>query len=237
MKVTTTAPLAMDLFCGLGGWTEGLRAEGVSVIGVDTERHVYDEARYPAQWVIQNVLTLQGSQFKDAALIVASPPCQAYSDRAMPWSRAKPIRREYLDGTRDRQHLTARFDACFRIQREAGEAAGDHIPMVIEHVRGAQAWVGRSRWNFGSFHLWGDVPARMPMPRMRETQTNHAESDGVKFSQSGAAWFDGTPRDKRLGETGPAAYGSTSTARRAASAAMAKIPLGLARHIARAWKP
>ena len=69
-------PLAIDLFCGLGGWTEGLLAEGYRVIGFDNERHSYGDAKYPAQLVIQDVLTLHGSQFKDAALIVASPPCQ-----------------------------------------------------------------------------------------------------------------------------------------------------------------
>lgn len=83
------APLAIDLFCGLGGWTEGLLAEGFDVIGFDIERHQYDDAKYPAQLVLQDVLTLHGKQFKDAALIVASPPCQAYSYRAMPWKRAE----------------------------------------------------------------------------------------------------------------------------------------------------
>jgi site-specific DNA-cytosine methylase len=82
-------PLAIDLFCGLGGWTDGLIAEGYDVVGFDIEKHVYGEARYPAQLVIQDVLTLHGSQFKDAALIVASPPCQRYSWMAQPWSIAK----------------------------------------------------------------------------------------------------------------------------------------------------
>ena len=39
--------------------------------------------------MLQDVLTLHGAQFKDAALIVASPPCQEYSYMAMPW-RPKP---------------------------------------------------------------------------------------------------------------------------------------------------
>jgi hypothetical protein len=72
-------PLAVDLYCGLGGWAEGLLAEGWDVIGFDIEQHVYGEHRYPAQLVIQDVTTLHGSQFRAAALIVASPPCQAYS--------------------------------------------------------------------------------------------------------------------------------------------------------------
>ena len=67
--------------------------------------------------------------------------------------------------------------------------------------------------------------------------TNPAESEGVKFSQSGAAWFDGQPRDKMLGDKGPAALGSKSNARKAASAMIAKIPLPLARYIARTYKP
>jgi len=68
-------PLAIDLFCGLGGWTEGLLAENYRVVGFDIERHEYGAHRYPAQLVIQDVLTLHGSQFRDTTLIVASPPC------------------------------------------------------------------------------------------------------------------------------------------------------------------
>jgi hypothetical protein len=162
----TGKPLAIDLFCGLGGWTEGLLAENYRVIGFDIERHAYGEHRYPGSLVIQDVLTLHGSQFRDAALIVASPPCQAFSWMSMPWSRAKAkaaaIRAD--ETGQMRADLTRLFDACFRIQREACEAAGRHIPLIVENVRGAQPWVGRSRWAWGSFHLFGDVPALMPIP-------------------------------------------------------------------------
>lgn len=87
-------PLAIDLFCGLGGWTEGLLAEGWDVIGFDIQQHLYVHEkvvyRYPAQLVVQDVLTLDGSQFRDAALIVASPPCAAWFDKALDERRKNP---------------------------------------------------------------------------------------------------------------------------------------------------
>ena len=238
-------PMAIDLFCGLGGWTDGLLMEGYDVIGFDIEQHVYGEQRYPGLLAIQDVLTLHGSQFRNADLIVASPPCQEYSYMAMPWSKAKAIAAEYRSGVRDVKQLTALFDACFRIQREACETSGRHIPLVVENVRGAIPWVGRSRWNFGSFHLWGDVPALMPPGRSIKVQSIEGrrtdKGNGARFTsrdcgiesgiKCGGDWFnDKQPSISRL-------TSSKSPARKAASAMIAKIPLPLSRHIAATFKP
>lgn len=42
-------PLAIDLYCGLGGWSEGFLAEGYDVIGFDNERHDYGAGGYPGK--------------------------------------------------------------------------------------------------------------------------------------------------------------------------------------------
>ena len=246
-------PLAIDIFAGLGGWTEGLLAEGFDVVGFDIERHQYGDQRYPAQLVLQDALTLHGSQFREAALIVCSPPCQEYSYMAMPWSKAKAKRQAILADPAERKRLTALFDACFRIQREACEAAGHHIPMVVENVRGAQEWVGRSKWNYGSFHLWGDVPALMPMVKRHAkvpglnwngsdkpgyvarafnttAQQRLQDYQGIKQRGSGRERFAGEGKISRL-------TSSKSAARKAASAMIAKIPLPLSRYIARVYYP
>ncbi len=225
----TLKPLCIDLFCGLGGWTEGFLAEGYDCIGFDIERHRYTKplqisgvedasgrifinarperlAKYPGQLVLQDILTLHGSQFKDASAIVASPPCQAYSWMAMPWSLAKREIR-WQEWERDSPfgdfRLNDLFDACFRIQREASEAAGHHIPMVVENVKGAQGWVGRAKWHYGSFYLWGDVPALMPITKRTVKGANPIgpPSGGARAT----SWFGTSradPRDMRRNEDG-----------------------------------
>lgn len=262
-------PLAIDLCCGLGGWTEGLIAEGYRVVGYDIEAHEYGEEKYPGELRLENVLTLNGAQFKDAALIVASPPCQEFSYMAMPWSRAKAkaaaIRADETGAALAK--LTALFDACFRIQHEACAAAGRHIPLVVENVKGAQPWVGRAKWSFGSYFLWGDVPALMPIQKYHQRQKVRAGEqwninrpnftgtlgwdEGLK-APGGSPRRDGAPHTARLTSPaegrkggswfeendGPWRQGnSKSPKRKAASAKIAKIPFALSSWIARTYKP
>jgi hypothetical protein len=271
-------------------------AEGWQCIGFDIEQHVYGAHRYPAQLVLQDVRTLHGSQFRDADMIVSSSPCQEFSYRAMPWKRAKALGPPVLG--------MELFAQAARIQREASEAAGHHIPMIQENVRGAQKYVGRAQWHYGSYYLWGDVPALMPFThravkvggiKLSEVGFNvqacrnlKAENaaDGLKnpgfrfdgsgrsmqtasvegLKKTGGSWFNiGSPGQKVTNQNPVAAYiatigvdenagtkgyaarlgqstisrrhGSKSTARKAASARIAKIPAPLARHIAQVFYP
>ena len=281
-------PLCIELFAGTFGWSQGWHELGGYTVGFDIEHQPY-HGPVPKgdDLVLQDVLTLHGSQFKDASLILASSPCQAYSYMAMPWSRAKQVARalrgedvfpDGYEGYRTIAELNALFEAPRRIQREASEAAGRYIPMIQENVRGAIPWVGRSQWNFGSYHLWGDVPAMMPVPHKATklgggaswyppsdprhqpgldfTRLADKASGGIK---NGGRLFPNDCADlaakvealsgmnpeagtkgyaARLGEsTISRKYGSKSSARKAASARIARIPLTLSRHIAQVYYP
>jgi site-specific DNA-cytosine methylase len=167
-------PLVIDLFCGLGGWSEAFIAEGYRAVGFDIEAHDYGSGGYPGELVLRDIRSINGAElvkeYGVPAVIVASPPCQEFSYMAMPWSKAKEKMRKILADPAEQKRLTDLFNQCFRIQREVSAAAGHYVPMVVENVKGAQRWVGRSRFNFGSFHLWGDVPALMPIPgKVRKT--------------------------------------------------------------------
>jgi hypothetical protein len=241
-----------DLYCGLGGWSEGFLAEGYECVGFDIEAHDYGTGGYPGMLILRDVRSIHGSELKDATCIVGSSPCQEFSYRAMPWKRAKALPPPYLG--------MELFNAQFRIQREACEAAGRHIPMVVENVRGAQKWVGQAKWHLGSFYIWGDVPALMPhivhvkapgqnWNAFKETGkvSAHWRMQGVK-PPSVRLWGDGIKQPGLSGmrtngkgdgwfEKGAATHGSKSNARKAASAMIAKIPFPLAQHIACCFKP
>jgi hypothetical protein len=223
-------PLAVDLYSGLHGFAEGLVAAGFEVLAFDIEdmcgkfgmprpEHVH--------LVLQDVRSLHGRQFKDAELIVGSSPCQEFSYRAMPWKRAKALGPPTLG--------IELFNAQFRIQREACEAAGRHIPLVVENVRGAQKWVGRSRWNYGSYHLWGDVPALMPMTMKRHVKIEHREDirRGAKVTPRLT-----NPAEHFKNQGGSCvSHSGNSTKRRLASAMIARIPFPLSYHIGRTYLP
>jgi len=162
----------------------------------------------------------------------------------MPWSRAKALP----------PPSNELFDACFRIQREACEAAGRHIPLIVENVRGAQKWVGQAAWHFGSYYLWGDVPVLMPIPyRALKAPGFRFDGKGKSFqtecvkimaqpehvqSHSGhiSSGWSATQCDRWLRKT-TGINGGRKELRRAASAAIAKIPFPLAQHIAKTFKP
>lgn len=69
--------LALDLFCGLGGWSDGLALEGFDVVGVEILPRIAELYKHPC--IIADVTTLDGSRFKGFDLIVGSPPCRDFT--------------------------------------------------------------------------------------------------------------------------------------------------------------
>jgi hypothetical protein len=212
---------------------------------------------------------------------------------AMPWSKAKEKQRKIEADANERTRLCDLFNQCFRIQREVSAAAGHYVPMIVENVRGAQKWVGKARWNFGSFYLWGDVPALMPIPARSQSKVGGTSISNVGFNVacvrklahgdpnitmeegrkhggdcfndpswpgkqggqksipdsckrlpgarggkiSGYPHIEGSKGFKDFHDSPIAALGSKSSARKKASAEIAKIPKPLAQWIAKTFKP
>lgn len=188
-------PLVFDLFSGLFGWGEAFSCEGWRVVGFDIEdqfKNFGKEIPGNCELVLRDIRSINGAElvreYGVPACIVASPPCQEFSYMAMPWSKAKDKLRKIEADPAEQKRLTDLFNQCFRIQREVSQACGHHVPMVVENVRGAQRWVGRSLANFGSFHLWGDVPALMPIPqkahKFNPDGTNHPAGSWFAIADS-----------------------------------------------------
>lgn len=236
-------PLVFDLYCGLGGWSDAFIDQGYRAIGFDIETHDYGSGSYPGELILCDVRSISGTdlveRFGIPSVIVASPPCQEFSYMAMPWSKAKEKLRKIISNPKEQLRLTELFNESFRIQREVSEAAGRYVPIIIENVRGAQKWVGKSRWHFGSFHLWGDVPALMPiegnfkshgpnwcdqMKRLCDADLKKRDEDGYDYNGRTFGWK--APKTS-----------SKSNRRKEASAQIAKIPPALASWIAKCFKP
>lgn len=165
-------PIALDLCCGLGGWARGFIAEGWHIIGV---------ADYPGEFVQADLLQWEGWRTIPARIVVSSTPCEQFSRWGMPWTRARNPSAPDLSLWKRAEFIAQSLD----------------VPLIQENVRSAQQFVGRSCMNCGPFHLWGDVPALIPV-------------------------FCGKPKGM---------YSSKQRTERAV------VPIELARHIARVFRP
>lgn len=157
-KNTVVSPLAIDLYCGRGGWTDGLLAAGFNVIGFD----IVHFPEYAGRLVVQDVMSLHGSQFNRASLIVASPPCTEFSRFGKPcWFDVKALAWPELS--------INLVNAARRIAFQAD------VPLVLENVRDAQRFIGRATAHVGSFYLWGDLPALLPFKLVKGCKHTHSQ--------------------------------------------------------------
>jgi len=221
-------PLCIELFAGRFGWGRGAVAAGYRVVGFDLIHESY-HGDVPAgcELVLQDVLTLHGSQFKNASLILASPPCQKYSYMAMPWERSKLIAEQVHRSKTELRSLNRLFQICFHIQQQANRNSDHYIPLVVENVIGAQPWVGKAVTHFGSYYLWGDVPTLLP-----STEIDGDNRHSLKGATFG--WFnDHKRKGVTIRKSDRISYSwSSSKERKETSARTAEIPFNLAAYIA-----
>ena len=199
-------PLALDLCCGMGGWTHGLVAAGWDVIGFDVTDWGYEaatgqklligdvrEARViPGDGIYFGALKAVSLKGRKVSLVTASPPCQEFSYRSFPFKRCRVLR----DTVPPNKSI---WEACVRIAKEA------KAPLIIENVRGAEGinykhpewFMGKADSHYGSFYLWGDVPALIPIGRpvkgFKRVDTTY--TGGKKFQGQGIKGKDGNPSD------------------------------------------
>ena len=133
-------PLCLDLCCGKGGWAEGFLAADYEVVGIDIKDH-----GYPGKLFLHDVREISVIAAKWAGLvdvIVASPPCQEFSLRGLPWGRAQKLPPPDMSIVK----------ACYDLR----DLISPRL-FLLENVRGAQPWIGRAPLHRGPFYFWGDV--------------------------------------------------------------------------------
>ena len=96
-------PLAIDLFCGLGGWSEGLLAEGWDVVGFDIEGGIRMELQWHNTWTAVSNFFDDQIRFPPDALASAVPVGDpaVRDDDGVPSRVRKPAPPAAADGEQD----------------------------------------------------------------------------------------------------------------------------------------
>lgn len=147
-------PLAVDLFCGRGGWTAGLAGVGFEVVGVD----LLPQDAYPTgpstHFVQADMRTLRAHELRLARrplVVVASPPCQGFS--TMRAANQEPPRPEAYELVAHALRLIAELRPVW---------------WAVENVRGAWKWwaplLGDPDHKSGAYYLWGHLPPAFRPP-------------------------------------------------------------------------
>lgn len=138
---------ALDLYAGLGGWSDGLAMEGFEVLGVEIEPRIAALYKHPCIIADCQHLPLRAVKWD---LIVGSPPCRDFVTGSDSWWKVKkdPARGKSL------------IDAFLRAVREF-----EPRYWLMENVWGATEYVDMPpRGNFRLSRtmyrpFWGNFPA------------------------------------------------------------------------------
>lgn len=133
--------MILDLFAGPGGWDEGLALLGVGgVIGLELDRDACATAEAAGHARIQgDIRDIDAADFDDVIGLIASPPCQTFSDAGKSEGQAS------LDDLVRAVALVAEGAACSDAAVACGLDCGDpRSTLVLEPMRFIRAH--RPRW-------------------------------------------------------------------------------------------
>lgn len=162
---------ALDLFCGLGGWSDGLALEGFDVSGVEILPRIAE--LYKHSVIVSDVCDLDPNDFKGYDLIVGSPPCRDFTAGSDAWWKVK---KDPMRGLR----LIKAFLHFVEV--------AEPTYWLMENIRGASKYVDvkprgvfkLSRTMFRCF--WGNYPSfLMPLDYAKPLM---GEIDNIGWSTS-----------------------------------------------------
>lgn len=140
---------ALDLFCGLGGWSDGLALEGFNVLGVEIEPKI--AKLYKHKVIVADVRDLDGKDFHGYDLIVGSPPCRDFSMLApLAFRWKKPL---------DVKNGLSMVKAFLRIVEEAEPKFWlmENVKGLVEHLSLKPQCYPRLAHNMKRV-FWGEFP-------------------------------------------------------------------------------
>lgn len=177
---------ALDLFCGLGGWSDGLALEGFEIIGVEINPEVANE--YKHQVIISDVRDIKGEDFQGYELIVGSPPCRDFSIFAKrfgsTWKKNPPNPERGLELIHAFLKIVSNADPIFWLM--------ENVPGLIPHLdlkpRLTRSLGRRSR-NQMRRTFWGNFPSFLiPTDLSLKTMRFRPEVGRPTYSGKFARW-------------------------------------------------
>lgn len=207
-------PVAIDLFCGKGGWTNALLEAGFEVYGFDIE----PQPDYKGIFVQCDILALTANDLRQygASFATCSSPCEKFSVHCMKHFHPNPPYPEF--GVRLFNHSRALLEEM-------------EIDYVMENVACAEKFVGKAVNHCGPFYLWGNaVPGVFPPHAYKVTK-------GIDMGSSLVAKGMSKEEIKAYRRKFDSMWSSSkSPQRKAATAQAAMIPLPIARAVAEVAK-
>jgi DNA (cytosine-5)-methyltransferase 1 len=200
--------MILDLFAGPGGWDEGLRAIGrTDVLGIEWDANACDTAEAAGHKRYQrDVRTVDPLDFADVEGIVASPPCQPFSENGK--------RLGIEDSRGDLIYEPLRFVQALRPRWVAFEQVKMALPFWQDQLprlraMGYSAWAGvidAANYGVPQNRLRAVLVARLDGPTADLPPETHGRLRWVSqrevlgwprdwFVNTGLDWKKGQPRE------------------------------------------